>query len=108
MAKAELPFEHRVLARSRGVRVLAYDEIGLAAPRPVSIALVPAVLGGVAVLELRRRVRVQCLCVHTSHTLKRKPRCQPSVARGALGAALRLALRAVTFHARALGQRSRC
>jgi hypothetical protein len=51
VAKAELPFEHRLLARGRGARVLRRDEIGLETPRSGLIGLVPAaqLVGGVAV-----------------------------------------------------------
>ena len=99
-AKAELPFEHRVLAHSRGVRVLAHDEIGLEAPRPVSVALVPA-----AQLLGRCRWRGRDGGVYAcAHTLKRTLRCQRQWRAGRWGAASRLAPRAVTFHAHALGQ----
>jgi len=64
VAKAELPFEQRLLASGRGARVLGHDDIGPEIPRSVSIGLVPAAqlvaIGGDAVLiiSLERRWRV--------------------------------------------------
>ena len=50
-AKAELPFEHRILARGHGARVLEHDRIGVKITSLVLIGLVPAarLTGGVAV-----------------------------------------------------------
>ena len=50
-AKAELPFEHRILARGHGLRVLEHDGIDVEITSLVLIGLVPAarLTGGVAV-----------------------------------------------------------
>ena len=62
--KAELPFEHRVLASGRGARVLRHDEIGLETPRSGLIGLVPAaqLVGEVAVGAVETAA---CTRVHT-------------------------------------------
>lgn len=58
-AKAELPFEHSILAHGRGARVLEHDRIGVKITSLVLIGLVPAarLTGGVAVCAAEAAAR---------------------------------------------------